>query len=182
MQRDYIEQFILDNRESFDSSVPGLKAWGEISHELDRRQSRRMTFWKVSRAAAAVVLLLACGAILGVYLSGSQMQQAAQLEEIAPEYAEAEEYYKSQIDQKYQQLAAYHRDDFVEKDLARLDKVMQELREELLVAPKGKEEEIVKNLIQSYQAKVAILERVLDRLQEANPEMVKPAENEETSI
>ena len=67
MQRDYIEQFILDNRESLDSSVPGLKAWGEISHELDRRQSRRMTFWKVSRVAAAVVLLLACGAILGVY-------------------------------------------------------------------------------------------------------------------
>ena len=182
MQRDYLEQFIHDQRDAFDRSVPELQVWGEISQELDRRQSRRLAFWKIGRAAAAVVALLACGALLGAYFFGNQMQQTASLERIAPEYAEAEAYYKDQIQEKYQQLAAYQRDNIVEKDLARLDKVMQELRQELLVAPKGKEEEIVEDLIQSYQAKVAILERVLDRLQEANPEMVKPAENEETSI
>ncbi|MCO6479734.1 MAG: hypothetical protein J5I94_24065 [Phaeodactylibacter sp.] len=182
MQRDHLEQFILDNRETFDGSTPGLRVWGEINHELDRRQSRRMILWKVSRAAAVVVALLACGALIGVYLFGDQMQQAAALERIAPEYAEAEQYYQEQIHQKYQQLAAYRRDDIVEKDLARLDEVMQELRQELLVAPKGKEEEIVEDLLQSYQAKVAILERVLARLQEASPEINKKEENEETSI
>ena len=182
MQRDYLEQFILDEREAFDGSTPGLQVWGEISQELDRRQSRRLILWKASRAVAAAIILLACGALIGVYLFGNQMQQYASLEKIAPEYAEAEAYYQKQIHQKHQQLAAYQRDDIVEKDLAQLDEVMQELRGELLVAPKGKEAEIVENLIQSYQAKVAILERVLDRLQEANPEITKPAGNEETSI
>lgn len=182
MQRDYIEQFILDSRESFDDSTPGLQVWGEISQELDRRQSRRLALWKIGRAAAAVVALLACGALIGIYLFGNQMQPTASLERIAPEYAEAEEYYQQQIDQKYRQLAAYHRDGIVEKDLAQLDEVMRELRQELLVAPKGKEEEIVEDLIQSYQAKVSILERVLERLQETGPEIDKPVENEETSI
>ena len=182
MQRDHLEQFILSNRESCDEATPGLQVWGEINQALDRRQSRRLALWQVSRAAAAVVILLACGALIGVYLFGNPEHQVASLERIAPEYAEAEQYYKQQIHQKYQQLAAYQRDDIVEKDLARLDEVMEELRQELLVAPKGKEEEIVEDLIQSYQAKVAILERVLGRLQETNPEFNKPAEDEETSI
>lgn len=182
MQRDYLEQFILDKREAFDGATPGLQVWGEISQELDRRQSRRLILWKASRAAAAALILLACGALIGVYFFGNQMQPYASLEKIAPEYAEAEAYYQEQIQQKHQQLVAYQRDDIVEKDLAQLDEVMQELRRELLVAPKGKEAEIVENLIQSYQAKVAILERVLNRLQESNPEIAKPAGNEEASI
>lgn len=182
MQRDHLEQFILDKREFFDSATPGLQVWGEISQELDRRRYRRLILWKAGRAAAAVVALLACGALIGVYLFGNQIRQAAALEKVAPEYAEVEEYYQQQIRQKYQQLAAYQREASVEKDLARLDEVMQELREELLVAPKGKEEQIVENLIQSYQAKVAILERVLERLQSTDPEMEKPAKNGEVSI
>ncbi|MCB0582304.1 MAG: hypothetical protein KDD10_23700 [Phaeodactylibacter sp.] len=182
MQRDYIEQFILEQREAFDGPSPGLRVWGEISHELDRRQSRRLTLWKAGRAAAVVVVLLACGALLGVYLFGNRLQPAASLERVAPEYAKAEEYYQQQIHQKYQQLAAYQRDNLVDKDLARLDEVMQELRQELLIAPKGKEEEIVEDLLRSYQAKVSILERVLDRLQDAAPEAENPEGHEETSI
>ncbi len=41
---------------------------------------------------------------------------------------------------------------------------MEELRLELEVAPRGAEEQIVTNLIRSYQIKVKILERVLERI------------------
>lgn len=182
MQRDHLEQFILEQRDAFDDATPGLQVWGAVSQELERRQSRRLSLWRIGRAAAAVMVLLACGALIGVYFTGNQGPQAASLESIAPQYAEAEAYYQRQIHQKYQQLAAYRRDDIVEKDLARLDEVMQELRRELLIAPKGKEEEIVEDLIRSYQAKVSILERVLGRLQEASPEINKPTKYGETSI
>ncbi len=182
MQRDYLEQFILDQRGFFDKATPGLQVWGEVSQELDRRRSRRLLIWKVSQAAAVVLVLLASGALLGVYLFSNQLQQATVLQKIAPEYAQAEEYYQQQIRQKYQELAVYQRDASVEKDLAQLDEVMEALRQELLIAPKGKEEKIVESLIQSYQAKVTILERVLERLQLTDPEIGKQAENEEVSI
>jgi hypothetical protein len=40
---------------------------------------------------------------------------------------------------------------------------MEELRKELAAAPKGKEQIIIANLIRSYQAKIAILELVMQR-------------------
>jgi hypothetical protein len=55
---------------------------------------------------------------------------------------------------------------------------MLELREELLNAPEGKEEEIINNLIKTYQTKVSILERVLERVQSTNHKKVNHNENE----
>ena len=64
-------------------------------------------------------------------------------------------------------------------DLEQLDLTMQELRQELLRAPKGQEEQIIENLIRSYQTKVQILERVLERVQSTQqPNTLKPLDNE----
>jgi len=30
MQRDVIENFVLDNREAFDDAIPSLKVWADI--------------------------------------------------------------------------------------------------------------------------------------------------------
>ena len=43
---------------------------------------------------------------------------------------------------------------------------MEELKNELLNAPKGKEEELISNLIQGYQMKISILELVLQKLEQ----------------
>ncbi len=169
MQRDYLEQFVLDNREAFDEAIPGLQVWGEITRELDRRRHRRFVLMRVMQIAAAAAILLASGALLGVYAFGLNARQAVTIGDIAPHYAELEAYYQEQIQQKSSQLASYSYDTSVEKDLVRLDEAMQELREELALAPKGSEEQIIENLIESYEAKAAILERVLNRLQAAEP-------------
>ena len=181
MQSDQLEQFILGERDAFDSAVPGLKVWGEISKELDQRKKRRLTIWRVCSAAAAVVFLLTCGALIGEHYTKQQFAEAS-LENVAPQYAALEKQYQQEINQKYQQLVSYNHTGLVEGDLAQLDEVMAELKEELLVAPRGKELEIAESLLKSYKAKVEILQIVLDRLQTTNPDAQKQEIDEEEEV
>jgi hypothetical protein len=177
---DNLEQFINDNRADFDDAVPSLKAWAEIDKAISSQKAKVITLRKVLAIAASVVILLVAGASFGAFMSnGSNDNLTAQLSEIAPDFVEAEQYYQQKIDRKYQQLASYSHDQTIEEDLSQLDELMNELKAELIVAPKGKEEEIVESLIESYQTKISILERVLDRIQSTQPQQnSKPKDNE----
>ncbi len=124
--------------------------------------------WRTLRAIAAALALLITGAGIGSYFAQQQAVSIATIEGVMPEYSEMERYYQQQIQEKYQQLAAHDKTELVAGDLKQLDKVMQELKAELLKAPRGKEEQIVENLIQSYRTKIEILSRVLERMQTSN--------------
>jgi hypothetical protein len=179
MQRDNLEKFISSNREAFDKAIPNLKVWAEIDKALSRKGARRRTLWQNLRIAAAVLLLLFTGGIVGNYLAGTSFGDASvSLRDIDPEYAEMAQYYEKQIDDKVKQLASYEQGQVVLEDFEQLDKTMEELKEDLLRAPKGKEEQIIENLIRSYQTKVQILERVLERIQSTDPQILKPEDNE----
>lgn len=181
MKRDRLEEFILENRESFDDAIPSLKVWAGIDRNISARSARRISLWRGLRIAAAVIVLLLTGAVVGRYISESPSNEPiAALENIAPEFAETARYYEDQIDQKEKQLASFQQGDAVLEDIKQIDQTMQELREELLHAPKGQEEQIIQNLIKTYQTKVNILERVLERIQPNNnsQQPSKPAENE----
>ena len=180
-QRDQLEQFILDRRDAFDDAVPGLKAWGEINKELDRRKHKKLILWRAVGVAASVLILLMSGALMGRHYTQQQYAEAP-LEKVAPQYAQLEKQYQEEINQKYAQLASFNKVGVVDQDLALLDEVMKELKEELLVAPRGKEMEIVESLLNSYQAKVAILERVLERIQPTSPNSEKGESEDEISI
>jgi hypothetical protein len=52
----------------------------------------------------------------------------------------------------------------VRADLEQLDKAMEELRLELANVPPGNREQVVRAMIENYQAKLIILKRVLERL------------------
>lgn len=180
---DNLEQFINNNRADFDDAVPSLKAWAEIDKVISSQKSKVITLRKVLAIAASVLILLVAGASLGAFISnGSNDDLAAQLSKIAPDFVEAEQYYQQKIDRKYQQLASYSHDQTIEEDLSQLDELMNELKAELIVAPKGKEEEIVESLIESYQTKISILERVLDRIQFTHPQQNSKTKDNEISI
>jgi vacuolar-type H+-ATPase subunit I/STV1 len=182
MQRDHLEQFIIDRREAFDDAVPGLNVWSEINSTLDERKQKKVLFLRVAGIAASVVALLVCGALIGSHYTQQQYANDP-LVKVAPQYVELEKQYQDEINRKYQQLVSYNHAGIVDKDLSQLDEVMDELRQELLTAPRGKEMEIVESLLKSYQTKVDILERVLDRLQTGSPEQEKTQQpDEEVSI
>ena len=128
--------------------------------------------------AAAIVFLLLTGGVVGSYFAPMPTQsETALLSKIAPEFLQIEKELNEQVEQKIAQLASYDHDGSVKDDLKQLDKSMEELKKELLNAPKGTEIQILNTLVKSYQTKLAILERVLERM-EATNQSLKPSENE----
>ncbi len=182
MKKDNLEKFILENRASFDRELPSLKVWAAIDRELDQKKGRRLTLWRSLRMAAAIALLLFAGGLIGSYISQpGAAGPALTLEEVAPEFLEMAAYFESEVDDRVQRLASYQQQDVVLQDMEQLDRYMYELREELVNAPKGKEQEIVENLIRGYQTKIEILERVLQRLQTTNQGPIN-TNNDEISL
>jgi hypothetical protein len=179
---DRLEQFVGQHRDGLDSQVPSLKVWAEIDRKLEesRPSARIRPIWRALRVAASVVVLLAAGAVIGMYAyKYSNPAQLPTLAEIAPEYAELEHYYTSQVNNRLQELSRINQAQTVQPDLQQLDELYQELQKELDQAPKGSEEQIIEAMIRNYQIKLDILERVLEKIQANNP---KTAAANETSI
>ena len=182
MHKNNIESFIKNNREEFDQALPSLKVWADIDKALEQKNARRFTIWRATRVAAAVVLLMVSGALISNYWQSSrETELASSIETANPEYAEMVQYYTDQVNNKYQQLVSLNAAVNVEEDLQQVDQVMEELKAELKDAPKGSEEQIIASLVMSYQTKVEILERVLERIQTTNRKSLKP-EDDEISI
>jgi hypothetical protein len=184
MQRDELENFVLDKREAFDDAIPSLKVWADIDRALNKPSvSQPLTFQRFFKVAAAVAAILVVGGFGGNLLTRwQQADSTAIIEKVNPEYLEMEQYYRQQISTKVQQLARYEPNGTFMSDMKKMDKVMAELKEELCVAPKGQEEEIIATMIQTYQIKVAILERVLEQMRTSKPQPKKTTSNEEVSL
>lgn len=188
MQQNDLEKFILDNRSAFDDARPGLKLWAAIEKELDEEEqaSPQLRFSRPwYQIAAAVLVLLTVGGVGGAYLNQQAQQPTAQsmIEEVAPEFAEMEQYYNQRIQENYARLTTYTQDPEVDADLQQLDRAMVELREDLTNAPIGQEEMIVQQLIDSYRLKLQILEHILERIENADNRITTPDNSSnETSI
>jgi len=184
MQRDELENFVLDKREAFDDAIPSLKVWADIDRALNKPSvSQPLTFQRFFKVAAAVAVILVVGGFGGSMITRWQKADPlAIIEKVNPEYPELEQYYRQQISTKVQQLARYEPNGTFMSDMKKMDKVMTELKEELRVAPKGQEEEIIATMIQTYQTKVAILERVLEQMRTSKPQPKKTTSNEEVSL
>lgn len=181
---DNLEKFIQQNRESFDDQIPSLKVWAAVDRAANKKEARRLQLWKNLRIAAAVTVLLIAGGLAGSYITQVNQGNSATaiLQETAPEYFEMEQFFQGQINEKVNQLVSYDPDAQVLDDLDQIDQAMQELKQELSTSPKGQEKEIVESLIQNYQLKIAILERVLSKMETTMPTKTIKKEDDEISI
>ena len=177
---DPLEQYIREHRSDFDCEQPRADLWGAISRDLDERsqaapaRGRVVSMWaNYLRIAASVLLILFAGAAGGYYLNEAQQPDdtIASIEDVLPEYREMEQYFEGETQKQMAKLAAYQPDQVIVQDLEQLDQTMEELRRELQDAPKGTEAQIVESLIETYQIKLSILERVLERMQATQPQI-----------
>ena len=167
MKKDNLEQFITNNRDAFDDATPNLKVWANIDKALEGNQpnkKKKAIWWRASRVAAAAFVLIVAGTALGYFIAQPQGQtdMASQFSE---EFQDTRAFYERQLQDKTVRLASYqHNDLSVKQDLDQFDEVMKELRLELEEAPKGSEEMIINAMIQNYQAKLYVLDRVFQQL------------------
>lgn len=167
---DALELFILENREALDMEVPDLKVWANIAKDTPAKAKIVGIGWqRTLLRAAASVALLATGLGLGIWYARSGEPQAMAMSDVSNEYAELEHYFQNDIAGKQQKLAAFTGSQSAEvhQDLEQLDYVMDELKLELADVPEGNREQVVRAMIENYKAKAAILERVLERLEES---------------
>ncbi len=167
---DTLECYIRLNREELDMAIPDAKIWSNIEKVIpasNRPVAKTISInWQRSlfRVAASLALLIA-GIGIGTWYA-QYSSDGMQMADVSSEYAELEQYYQSDIAVKQQKLATFtgNRPAEVKVDLEQLDQMMQELRQELADVPPGNREQVVRAMIENYQAKTAILKRVLEDL------------------
>jgi len=166
-----LEKYIVDNREAFDCAVPSLKVWAEIDKSLEQKSGKRVRMWKVLRVAAAAAILIVSGAVGGAYLNGNFDHNQGAIAQLAPEHADLEKFYTEQVEQKTKQLVSMKHVGYkrVEEDLKKLDDSFVELMQEYQKLPHGTGEMVIQAMLENYQAKLDILERVLEKVKNNNP-------------
>jgi len=174
-----LEKYINDRKDDFDNEVPDLKVWAEIDKNLSqKKESKRVSFFRFRNIAAACLLLLT-GGIAGFYFSGNTVQNKAPIAvQIDPEFREVESFYRDQYNEKVAQLASYQLEDEFSDDLRQFEEIMGDLNIELSNVPKGKRERLITTIINNYQNKIEILERVLEQLQSIDTSKINTTQNE----
>lgn len=183
---DNLEKFITDNRDGIDTAVPDLKVWAQIDKKLSEtvaappvNRGKIRPLRRMLSIAAGIAILLMVGGMGGSYFANkSSVTAFNSLADVSPEHAETELFFNQQVEEKLAKLASYQKADVVRPDLQQLDEMFKELMQELENAPKGSQEQIISAMVKNYQAKVDILNRVLEKVEAVN----QPAKTKEDEI
>lgn len=164
-----IESFIESNRADFDTEIPNLKIWAQIDKTVNQSVEKRhiLRGWILRAAAAAALLIVGATVGITLYEKRGDSLVEKQVQQIAPDFQNTEKFYNQQVQAKLTKLATYQNTDpSVFSDLKQIDAVQEELKAELFNAPTSTREEIVRRMIENYQIKIGILERVLENIEE----------------
>ena len=173
---DGLEKFVKQNRLFLDTEEPSPLVWEGIAEQLDggkkdtivniQKGGFRVRLYRGIRIAAAVLLLMTIGGVIGLYLFGGTNQANSQMiSKMNPEYQELETFYTKKINLHITELKTYNYDKSILEDIAELDAAFIELKKELIKTEVVDDEEIIHAMIENYQTKIDILERVLNRLE-----------------
>ena len=173
-----LEEYIQQHRDAFDDRNPDPRIWGRIAQSIPHKPARRLMVWKYAAVAAVGLVLILSGVIAGMSIGQSDFTDTAEFRE----FQQTENYYKAQYDQKLSALSAYQYDPAIDKDMGELDELYIDLTKELYEGAHPNKEALLEVLIQNYQTRVDMLERVLSRLQEGNQQMQMSEEDETTKI
>ncbi len=182
---DQLEKYITDHRAAFDDQSPPKHIWQQLDGQLHPREKKSFRLWRGFRIAAAVLLLIGLGTLLGIYVANRNFAAEAIANKLPTDFEELENYYQQQINTKRQQLVSFSQEDQgIETDMQQLDQALQELKQDILSAPKGTEEQIINAMIRNYQTKIDLLETVLERMQQHlhENEQLNQTNNEATDI
>jgi hypothetical protein len=154
------------------------------------------------RVAATIVLLLACGITLfmvkqnsptatNTIAANTSIGEQASVYQVAPELAEVEVYYTSQINSKREELSEYDLKVLgldetreIDRELARLDSSYTQLKNQLHTTPNT--DQVMAAMIQNLQIRIEVLNRQLEVLKKIEgikeQDTTEPQNNGTTTI
>ncbi len=183
---DKLKEYIESHKEEFETDRPNQQVWSALEAKLDQKEVRHrgvMYFIpKILKVAATVFVLLSAGAGMGYYM---QMQQSNDVSlainnpDHRKEFKEAASYFTSQIDSKIAEVQSYKSTGAIIEELNQIDQVSAELKMEILKNPEQDQDLLVKEMMQQYQQKLNVLNKILTKLKEN--EKNQPSPSKETS-
>lgn len=172
---DNLEQYINDHRDEFDREVPSDNVWKKIDCTLSKQppQKSRLLNRKVL-AAASVVLLVGLSFVAGIFSATKAANN------VSSEFAETESYYQRKIDSKKRAVAVHTTDSVWMDDIKQLELVMNELKQELDQNPGSSKGEILQAMIDNYNFRLEIMDRILEKTNDKTYMNTKPSNDDST--
>lgn len=177
---DKLERFVRENRAEFDGKMPKDFVWEGVESKLNQQAepkiktkvvALRSRIYQYAKVAAIGLVLLTVGGFLGSYWTTQNQAKQLSFGSINEEYQELETFYAEQVNSQMTQLKKYRVDKSLMDDIKELDASFSELEKELSINKNIANNEVIVNaMIENYQSKIAILERVLNRLERKNKE------------
>lgn len=175
--KDRFEDFMKQNRESFDFREPDPAIWDRLKKDIT---IKKRTNWKLvfSRAAAVLVIFGASYAVnemIHRYHNRSTDSLKAGNEKVIPGLTETEAYYTSLINQKMDQLKPVMANcpslqEELNYDMSELDSVYTDLKSDL--KDNMANQEVVEAIIENYRLKITILEDLLSEMESMDDECI----------
>jgi len=182
-EQDPLKAFIDAQRDAFDNEEPRASVWEALERSMPGKEvqltpkpspvtstnegsivRQLYPYW---RKAAVACMLLTIGVMGGLLLAGDRSPAIADQPSTETRAVELEQYYKREIDRRLAMVASYKPEPELRRelsDMAQSDfRAMQPYDE----IPPGNERVVLETIAQEYQAKLDALERVLDRLRDA---------------
>jgi hypothetical protein len=182
-----IEDIIKNNREQFDYREPSEGHLDRFQQKLEEHNKKSRKFhWSVLMKAAAVGILVVLSSLWlydNIYLDNQQQQIA--LQNVSPDVKEAQIYYSSLVEQKYERIKSFDFKDeqqkkMLLKELQQMNETYDSIKQDLKANPD--DPRVINALIRHYQMKLEVMNQILNQLHNINQNNNKEKSHETTEI
>jgi hypothetical protein len=179
-EKDYIEEIIQNNLKELNDFEPKDGHFERFQVKLNKQQKKKtITLNKVWKVAAAVVFVLLAVNQVNIYLSPekhnglvSENNTEFTLSSVSPEYKEVEFYFTNAIDVELNQWNSMVADGSISKEeqelldneMAEFESRFKNLQTDLKANPN--DERVINAMLEYYQAKLEIVNMIVNKLQE----------------
>lgn len=171
------ERFLEDHRSELDMDRPRNGHEDRFRQRLLDHTGKSFRLRHALQVAASVAILVTSGIVL-VRMNKSGEKQA---QRVIPETVlEADTYYTSQMNAKYEQIESFSFENAEEKtvlldELRDLEVTQQQLMEDLEAHPD--DERVINALIRHYQIKLEVMDQIIRQLNQIKNEISEEDEN-----
>ncbi|MBI4646134.1 MAG: hypothetical protein HY738_05915 [Bacteroidia bacterium] len=172
-----LKKIINNNRALFDDSEPENGHFNRFENKLKAYHRRKMVLsipFLLKTAAVLLLLVMSSYLTYKYFITGNDITNFNRITvgDISPEYQEMEIYYTSLVNQQFEQINRLFIDDSTEKkivirELSEMDEMLNSLTDELNTNPN--DERIISTIIEYYQLKIEILNRIIYHLKNVKP-------------